>query len=515
MDMLRCLPALLRRGLVFAIALPMLSLAGCSSPTDKANEFYREGMALLEQGRKDNLVQADTAFRNALEIKKTLTPAIYGLALVAEKQGKFREMFSYLSQVVEQDPNHLQAQVKIGRMLLDAGQLEQAIESGKKAQALRADDPSVQILQAGILLKQGNRPAALDLLGKVLASDPGNADAYEFLAVDSMKTGDFGKAVEYADRALAARAGHVPALIIKVQALENLSQREAAEDALRKLIELQPGHAAFRSALIQMLVRHGRKDAAEAELRETAARNPGDVQARMEVVRFVQATRGPMAARKELESYIVREPGNHELKFALAGLLHAQNDRASAEALVRTIMAEAGDSRDRIKAEGILAAYLLEGGDKKSALALVEKILAGDTRNEQALILKASVALDENRIDEAISNLRAILHDTPDSPRALLLLARAHEKQGAPDLAEDHYARAFQAGRMEASYGLAYAEFLMRRGQSVRAEKLLAEMLGPNPGNLPVLRLLAKARSNRGDWGGAREAMDEVQRRGG
>ncbi len=515
MDMLRCLPASLRRGLVFTIVLPMLGLAACSSPTDKANEFYRKGMALFEQGGRENLVQADKAFRNALEIKKTLTPAVYGLALVAEKQGRVQEFFSYLNQVVEQNPGHLEAQVKLGKLLLGAGQIERALEASNRAMAVNAEDPSVQLLHAGVLLKQGDRERAIGIAGKLLAANPKNAEVLEFLAGERLDAGDFEMAVEYADRALAINGDLVPVLIVKTQALENGSKKEAAEETMRRLVSLQPDNASFRNALIRLLVQHGRKDAAEAELRETAARNPKDVQAKMDVVHFVQAAKGPMAARKELESYIGREPGNNELKFALAGLLHAQNDKASAEALVRTIMAEAGDSRDRIKAEGILAAYLLEGGDRKSALALVDEILAEDERNEQALVLKASVALDENRIDEAISDLRAILRDAPDSARALLLLARAHEKQGAFDLAEDHYARALQAGRMEVSYGLAYAEFLMRRNQSVRAEKLLAELLGPNPGSLPVLRLLAKARSNQGDWAGARQAMDEIRRRGG
>lgn len=514
MDMLRCLPASLRRGLVFAIALPMLGLAGCSSPTDKANEFYRKGMALFEQGGKENLIQADKAFRNALEIKKTLTPAIYGLALVAEKQGRIQEFFSYLNQVVEQDPNHLEAQVKLGKLLLGAGQIERALEASNKAMAINAENPSVQLLHAGVLLKQGDREGGVGIADKLLAGDANNTEILEFLASERLDAGDFEKAVEYADRALAIKGDLIPVLVLKVQALENHSRKEAAEEAMRRLVSLQPDNANFRNALIQLLVRHGRKDAAEAELRETVARNPGDVEAKMSVVHFVQAAKGTMAARKELESYISREPGNNELKFALAGLLHSQNDKASAEALIHTIMDEAGDSRDRIKAEGILAAYLLGSGDKKSALALVDEILSEDKRNEQALVLKASVALDENRIDEAITDLRAILHDAPDSARALLLLAKAHEKQGALDLAEDHYARAFQAGKMEA-YGLAYAEFLMRQGQSVRAEKLLAEMLGPNPGYLPALRLLAKARSNRGDWAGARQAMDEIRRLGG
>jgi predicted Zn-dependent protease len=513
--MLRCVPAFFRHGLILFLVLPLLGLAGCSSATDKANEFYRKGMALFEQGGKEDLIQADRAFRNALEIKKTLTPAIYGLALVAEKQGRLRESFSYLNQVVEQDPNHLEAQVKLGKMLLAAGQLESALEFSNKAQAINAENPGVQLLRAGVLLKQGDRPGAIGIAGKLLAGNAGNADALMFLAGERMDAGDFAKAVEYADRALAVKDDLVQALIVKAQALENQSKPGAAEEAMRRLVSLQPENAAFRNALVQLLVRHGRQDAAEAELRAKAERNPGDAQAKLEVVRFVQATRGLRAGLDELQAYVRKEPGNNELKFALAGLFLSQNEKASTEALLRSIMAEAGDSQDGIKARGLLAALLLDNGDRKSALALVDRILEKDRRNEQALIIKASLLLEEGRVDQAITDLRSILHETPDSARALMLLGKAHEMQGALELAEDHYSRAYQAGRLEPSYGLGYAEFLMRHGQSARAEKMLVEMIKPNPDSLPALRLLAQARSNQGNWPGAREVMDEVRRRGG
>lgn len=505
----------MRRPLSFLLVLALLALPACSSPTDKANEFYRKGMALFEQGGKENLIQADREFRNALEIKKTLTPAIYGLALVAERQGRVRELFSYLNQVVEQDPNHLEAQVKIGKMLLAAGQVERALEFSNKAQAINAEDSGVQLLRAGVLLKQGDRPGAIGIANRILASDAGNTDALEFLAGERMDAGDFVQAAEYADRALAVKGDLVQALIIKVQALENQSKPDAAEETMHRLVLLQPENAAFRNALVQLLVRHGRKDAAEAELRATAERNPGNVQAKLEVVRFIQAMRGPKAGLDELHAYVRKQPGNNELKFALAGLLLSQNEKASAEALIRSVMAEAGDTQDGIRAQGLLAALLLNKGDKKSALAIADQILEKDARNEQALVIKASFLLEEGRADQAISALRSILHEAPDSARALMMLGKAHEMQGSLELAEDHYSRAYQASKLESSYGLGYAEFLMRHGQSARAEKILVEMIKPDPASLPVLRLLAQARSNQGNWTGAREAMDEVRRRGG
>jgi predicted Zn-dependent protease len=506
----------MRRLLTFLPVLALLAFTACSSPTDKANEFYRKGMTLFEKGGKENLIQADKEFRNALEIKKSLTPAIYGLALVAEKQGRIVESYKYLKQVVESEPNHLEAQVKLGKLMLGAGHMDDAFEISEKALSINADDPSAQILRAAVLLKQGNRGGAIELAGKVLARHGANIEALEFLAGERMEAGDLAKSIEYADRALAIKDDLVPVLAIKVQALENLSKADAAEETLRKLIALQPDNQIFRDALIQLLVRHGRKDAAEAELRTVIARNPANVKAKLDVVRFIQATKGSKAAREELEALIRKEPANYELKFALAAMLQSQGNKSAAEALIRSVVTDAGDdSKDGIKAKGILAGLLLRDSNKKAALSMIEEILSKDKRNEQALILKASLALDEGRIDQAITYLRSILHEVPDSAPTLALLARAHEMQGSLDLAEDYYSRSFQAGKLEVPYGLTYAEFLIRRGHSARAEKLLTDLLKPNPGNLSALGLLAQAKSNQGDWSGAREVVAEIRRRGG
>ena len=142
----------------FLVILPFLLIVGCASPIEQANAYYEKGMALLKKG---DLEKAQLEFRNALQIKKNLTTAMYGLALIAEKKGDWKQMFGLLISVVEQDPNHLEAQVKLGRLLLAAGQLDKALDASNKALALNKDDPSVITLHAGVLLKMGDAKGAI------------------------------------------------------------------------------------------------------------------------------------------------------------------------------------------------------------------------------------------------------------------------------------------------------------------------------------------------------------------
>ncbi|OYY92503.1 MAG: hypothetical protein B7Y41_15575 [Hydrogenophilales bacterium 28-61-23] len=493
----------------------LMALAACSSPTEVAQQHYEKGMALFKQGGKENIALADTEFRNALEIKKTLAHAIYGLALVAEQQGKMPEMFSYLNQTLGQDPNHVEAQIKIGKLLLSAGQIDRAAEASEKALRLKPDDPAAQMLHAALLLKRGDSAGAIALTNKVLAKTPNDTDAIELLANERLMAGDTEAALRQADSGLKIQANSIPLLAIRIQALEKLGRFDHAELAIRELIAKHPENPQFQGALIRFLVSHDRKDAAEAELRAVAAKDPSNTKAKLEIVRFVNALKGPAGARQELESMLAKQPDNNELKFALAGLLQAMNDRPAAETLIRSIMAKAGDSADGLKAKAQVATYLLEDGNKAAATKLADEILAKDNRNEQALLIKVSMVLDEHRVDQAITDLRALLRDNPDSLRAMLLLGKAHEMQGTPSLAEDQLVHAYQASKMEPAYGIAFAEFLLRQNQPARAEKLLAEMIAAKPGLVPALKLLAKARSDQGNWDGVQQANSEIRRLGG
>ncbi len=497
-----------------ALALLVAGVLGCSSPKEKANEYFENGMALLAKGSKEDLAKADLEFRNALQLEKTMTKAIYGLAVVAERQGDWQKLFNLLNKVVEQDPKHLEARVKLGRLLLAAGQLDKALEASNAVLELNKDDANVLALRAAVLFKLDDKKGAVEQANLALSKDENNIDALVVLATERLSSDDPAKAVEYLDRGLKLNEKNVALQLIKIQALDKMAQQDLAEAVFRKLIKLYPDVRAFRHALAQYLMRHERQKDAEAEYRAIAAENPKDLEAKLDVVRFMNTLKGAQAARQELEAFIKQDPGNNELKFALAGLHQSQNDSKSAEAILGAISARDGNGQDGIKAKGLLAASLLSRREQKAGLALVGEILKADPRNEQGLILKASSAIDTGQLDQAIADLRTILRDVPDSARALLLLGKAHELAAAPQLAEDHYLKAFQASKLSAPFGMAYAEFLLKRNSANRAGEVLKDVLRAAPGHVPAMKMLAQVHISQGDWTSAQELADEIRRRG-
>ena len=231
----------------------------------------------------------------------------------------------------------------------------------------------------------------------------------------------------------------------------------------------------------------------------------------MDIVSFLNTYKSPLAARQELENYVKKEPENNNLKFALYELYQSQKDKASAEKILNDVISSAKTQEDISKAKGMMAAKYLSEGRKDNGIKLLNEILAVDNRNEQALLLKAGIDIEERKLDQAVENLRTILRDSPNSSRALLLLATAHNLSGAVELADEHYLRAFQAGKMAPQYGMPYAEFLLKRNQPQRAEKILQDMLATNPTFVPGLKMLAQAKISHGDWVGAQHVADQIK----
>jgi len=493
------------------IATLLIGVAACSSPVEKANKFYEKGSAFLKKGELD---KARIEFQNALQIKDDNTAAWYGLAQVAELQGDWQRLFGLLNKVIERDPKHLEAQLKLGRLMLAAGKLDKALTISDTTLTLDKNNAAVLALRSAVLYKLDDKPGAVLQANAALAKDANNVDALVVLATERLAAGDASKAIEYLDRGLAQNEKNIALQLIKVQAFESLAKLDSAETVFRRLITLYPETRALRHILAQFLLSHGRKDAAEAEYRAVVTQNPQDATAQLDLVRFVNAVKGVAAAKAELTEQIAKNPANNELKFAQAAMYQAQNDRKAAEGVYKSIIEKGADTPDGLKAKGLLAMAVLAAGDKKTAQVLIGEVLAKDQRNEQAMLLKAGMAMDDRQLDQAIADLRTILRDQPNSARALLLLGKAHVLAGSPELAQEHYLKAFQASKHGVPFGLAYGEFLLQRNQAARAEGVAEEMLRAAPGDLSAMRLLAQARIGKGDWAGAQAVADELRKAG-
>lgn len=486
----------------------IVGIASCSSSKDTAKKYLEKGTSLFEKG---DYVKADIQFRNALQIDRTLSDAIWGRMLVAEKQSNFKALFKLLNQILANDPNHLEAQVKLARIFLIAGKMDKALELSDKSLLLNDSDLSVLSLRAAILLKLGNTKESISYANKVLSKDSEHVDALTVLALERLTADDSLKAISYIERGLVKDKKHIGLQLIKLQALDNLSQTDKAVEVYRKLIAYYPNSYKFNYALAKFYIKHNQFDDAENVYRVVVREHPEDNKAKLQLVHYINAKKGLNEGLKQLTLFVEQAPNNSELKFSLVNFYLVQKNHNRAVVLLKEIISSSEKNEDILRAKGIIAGTILVRGDNKGAEIIVKEILSVDKHHKQGLLLKAKIDIDRRLYDNAIGSLRTILRDTPNSSRAALLLAQAHLLSGSPELADEQYLRAFKSSKLSPAYGLAYADFLLKRKQPVRAEGILKDVLSTTPRNIPTLKILAKIKLGSSDWVAAQEIADKIK----
>ena len=485
----------------------LVFVAGCSTPEEKAEKYYQKGMSLLDT----EPAKAKLEFQNALQLKKNMAKAMYGLGLVAEREGDWKGAFALMREVTEQDPNNINATVKLGQIFLAGGKLDYALEKSKKALELDKNNVSALSLHAAVQLKMNNKATALEYANLALAQDPNSQDAFIVLANISLIDNDINKATEYFDKALAKNQKNLTVQFLKTKALESASKNVEADQAYQTMIKTFPENTFVRRSYAQFLMKSDQVNAAEQQLRMIAQTTPDNLNAKLDLINFILGSKGDAAGRLELESYVKKEPNNYELAFSLVDLYRAQKDSSAAEKLLNQIAKQAGNSPQGYKAQGLIAYQLIGEGKNTEASRMLNTILDADKNNSLALTLRANLAMQAKNYDAAISDLRSVLRDSPDTSNAALMLASAYESAGSSELADENYLKAFESSKNSSKYGVAYAQFLMRRKQVDRAEKVLESILSAHPDDAVAIRALAQFKIAKGDYVGAQALSDRVK----
>jgi cellulose synthase operon protein C len=488
--------------------LPIVLVAGCGSPEQRAQGYYESGMALIE--KKDDLA-ARLELLKAVKYNSDKVEVWRALAGIDERT-KASSLFLDLRRIVELDPDDLDARLKLARIMVTGGAADTALKVIDAAK--EGDKPSAALhaLKAVALVKTNDSAAAIREAQRAFEIDPSNVDAVSLLASKKLADGDAGGALKMLDSLTIDPKDETRILLQKLQIYAKNGDLVNAEPLLRRVISLNPGQGVYRTSLIQLLVAQRRFDEAEKEFRTRVADNPADSKAGLDLVRFLRLAKGPAAARAELEARIKAGGDVFDYQIGLAELDVAQNKLDEATQSLQALASTASTPDRKLAAQLKLAELYASRQNIAAAEPLISEILGKDRRNAGALRLRAAVKIDKGQLDSAISDLREALNDQPKSADLLMLLAVAYERTGKNELAERQYADALKSSGSNPDAALRFVAFLQRRGDAAKAEEVLTEASVRIPNNLQVLSSLAQVKLTRRDWTGALAVADAVAR---
>ena len=493
---------------VFAL-LGAAVLSGCDSPEQRAQSHYERGLELVKQG---DPVKASLEFRNALKLKDGFVPALFSLGKVEQERNRYEQAGRIFFRVVEQAPEHVEARIHLARILLLAGQLDEALKFADQAYALESANPQILVLKAAIALKLGNNDDAIRFADATLEGEPENFDALIVRAAERLASNDPRGALAFLDKGTEKHERNVGLQLFRIKSLEALRDNAGIEEVLSKLIDYYPENAKFRYGFARWYLRTGRKDEAEKVMRQFAADFPGNVQVGLQLINFLRREKGTKSALAELETRVAEGGSVFEYKIAIAEITFGQGEYSRAADLLNTLIQETDNAADASRAQVLLAGIMVSRGDLDKAEKLINSVLKADPTKVSALSVRASIRVARKMYTEAIEDLSVALNEAPESSRVLRLLAQVYELNGSIELARDHFAKVAKIERFKPAYAMNFVQFLLRYGKSNQAERVLAEIRRVAPGNKEVLSLLARLRLARQDWLGAHEIADVLRK---
>jgi tetratricopeptide (TPR) repeat protein len=472
------------RSWVFVAAATLLS--GCGSAQSRLNGYLEHGTQYYNAGNYD---KARVDFRNAAQIDPKNAAARFHLGQVAEKLGDLRGAVEQFQGAIYYDPNQLEARAALARLYLSGGAADKALELVETGLQTNPNSAPLLVVRGNARAQAGKLSEALDDAKQAVATAPDDPYAIALLASIYKRQSDLEAAVSTIRTGLERLPNNAD--LRAIMADLNLAQGHPAdaELQLRTIVALEPKMLSPRYRLAGFLLQQKNVDAAEKTLRAAIADFPTEVDPKLQLVQFLIAQRGMDAGVAEIDRMLAAAKQDDQLALGLGEQLARAGQLQRSEKLFREVIARSDTAPAGLTARDRLAALRLSQRDTAGASTLLAEVLKKNPRDADALVMRADIELAAADATAAITDLRAVLRDQPNSIPVMRALVRAYQQNDQPDLAEETLRKAVQLAPRDMDVHLALGQILLAQGKLEPADELLGQVIRAEPNNVLALQL--------------------------
>ena len=127
---------------IICITLTGTVLVACATSDEKKKAAYDNGQAYYEKAEYNSAV---LEFKNAIQIDPVFADAYFMLGMVEYKQQHFKEAYANFIRVSELDPDHLENNLELAKILLLGKKIDPA---GDRLDAVLKMHPAENLTQA-------------------------------------------------------------------------------------------------------------------------------------------------------------------------------------------------------------------------------------------------------------------------------------------------------------------------------------------------------------------------------
>jgi Flp pilus assembly protein TadD len=445
--------------------------------------LYNAGRAAFALGQKDVWL----GYLQRAAQKAPASPAARDLGLVYMRQGQVVEAYGFLRPWALTNPNDRDSRLAAASL---AVQLERPQEAEQLVLNMSQDDPSIRLLRGRIQMQKGDGPGALTLLEPLQAKHPQGMD----LEVRRSLAEAYLLANRPADavKTLTGKAGNHPALVLLLgRAQHRAGNAQAALATLKPLADKLPPDpstlgdprpaAGIAVEYGSLLLEGGRAAEALPVLEKATRLYPTSRDAWQALAKAYDA------AGRKAEAAKARTQAE---QIALAAARPPAQPQAAAPRAPAAAPVPAPGPRQPPPAAGPAlspdmqeAISLASQNRLAEALTQVRKVLAQAPNSPPARALELRLLLRLDRADEALRITEEMLRKRPNDPdlvyqRGAIQMARKNWAAAEKDLRHALELEPRQTGAMND-----LAVLLINQGRKAEAQTLLQKILQINPGD--------------------------------
>lgn len=373
---------------------------------------------LLALGKRD-LDGALEAYRQSIKVKPNHVPAHSGAMTVLLAKQDLEGAKQQLAGLQKVLPKHPQTLYFEGNVALLGKDLDRAREISQQLLRLTPDNPRVLQLAGAVEFERRAWVQAETHLAKAVQLAPGLDVARRLLTLTYLQRADSAKALSTLQPLLERANPAASTYTMKAQAHLLAGEMDEAEAAFAQTAKLNPEDARSRTALAISRVVKGEGAEGLAELQSLAASEDSTV-ADLPLIATLARKKDYAGALAAIDALEKKQPDKPVAANLRGRILLVQGDRAGAvKAFERALEIQPSF----FPAAAALAQLALADKRPQDAQAIVDKVLAADPRNSQALIASAALkARAGAQREEIVAMFARAIQQVPADPAPRLAL---------------------------------------------------------------------------------------------
>lgn len=446
------------------VLLPLLFIAACGLGMDNSARLAR-GQAAFESGEyRAAIIDA----RNILQQEPEHLEARLLLGRSALRVNDAATAEKELRRAMDLGVSPGSVAVDLGNALLSLRRFEQLLQEIRPELVSEAERLDILLLRGDAMMGLRRPESARALYLEVLAANSGDLPARIGVASSYIAEENFARARLTIDEALALDGEYALARLASGSLHLSMQDIEAAKAEFARALELATTASdadAQSSALIGLIDVHlARNDlpaakVAAAQLRDLA---PGSLAGSYVAARIAYLEEDFETAQAELQQVLLISPDYRPAQFLLAAVHLKRGNLGQAAMHLSPVISAAPNNADARK---LMAEIHLQQDRADEALTILQPLLGSADSDADALNLAVRASLEAGKYDDAIGYLREELDKTPDNVDLQLDLAAAYLAAGKVDDAES-----LLSSSREGSQENAYRRDLLKVLSSLRRE---------------------------------------------